>query len=111
MSLPNRIEAYSDCFEVFDQAVANRGARVEFADYGDACQFGMRMHQARALQRERHKRLYATNDPAWGSSEYDQFMVRKPREDAAGHWWVYIEPAGSNILSIEPLETVDGDHA
>lgn len=105
MSLPNRIGAYNDCFEVFEKALAS-GLRCEFASHPEAAMFMMRLHQARSLQRDEHKRIYERNDPRWGASEYDKLIVRSPREDGAGHWWVYLELAGSNILSFEPL----GDH-
>jgi hypothetical protein len=59
------------------------------------------MCNARALHREETERLYKPDDPRHGRSPYDPLVVRKPREDSVGHWWVYIERHGSNILSIE----------
>jgi hypothetical protein len=110
MSLPNRLEAYPDCIEVLDRAAATPGGvRVMFKDYGEAGLFGMRLNQARYLQREKLKRLYEPNDPRWGSSEHDKLMIRKPRQDADENWWIYIEPAGATILCIEPIE--ESQHA
>lgn len=104
MSLPARIEAYDDCFDTFDAALADaHGYRVCFADHGAANIFMLRMHMARSLQRDLHKRIYPKDDPKWGSSEYDKLVVRTPRQDAAGEWWVYIERASSSILAGEPL--------
>ena len=104
MSLPNRIGAYNDCFEVFDRA-RESGARVQFAEYAEAKLFTLRLQQARALQREEHKRIYPRDNPKWGYSEYDHLIVRHPVEGSEeGTWWVYIEPAGSNILAIEVLD-------
>lgn len=100
MSLPQRLSAYTDCVEIFDSAPI----RVEFSNYAEANLFKMRMHQARALICNRSKQLYKPDDPRWGQTEYDHFIVRKPCEDDAGHWWVYIEPTSSNILSREPLD-------
>lgn len=109
MSLPLHLEAYQDCVDVFDQALTKNGARIKFATVGEAGQFQMRMHQARSLLRDRSKRLYKSDDPAWGSSEYDRFIIRRPRDDTDGFWWVYIEPAGSNILAIESLDEAYAD--
>ena len=102
MSLPQRIGAYNDCFAIFEQAKTS-GARVMFDDYADAKIFTLRMQQARALQREEHKRIYEPTSPQWGYSEYDHLMVRHPVEDTDGKWWVYIDLAGSNIIAVEPL--------
>ena len=104
MSLPAHIDAYEDCLDYFEQALAKpTGIRVEFEDYGQANIFTLRMHQARALQRAMHKRIYTSDDPKHGRSEFDRLMVRQPREDDAGHWWVYIERSNSRVLSVEVL--------
>ncbi len=103
MSLPHRIDAYPDCIRVFDQAIDDGKVRVEFETKTEASIFQLRMCKARSLQRDETKRLYPTNDPRHNRSPYDSFVVRNPAEDDAGHWWVYIEPHGSNILSIESI--------
>jgi len=104
MSLPAHIDAYDDCLDYFERALADpAGIRIEFDDYGQANLFTLRMHQARALQRQLHRRLYAADDVRHGRSEFDKLMVRQPREDDIGHWWVYIERSNSRVVSIEPL--------
>ena len=115
MSLPNSIDSYDDCLDYFEQALGDpAGLRLEFAEYGQANHFTLRMHQARALQRALHRRLYTEDDPRYGRSEFDRLMVRQPREDDLGHWWVYIERSNSRVLSVEslstlaPVETSDG---
>ena len=104
MSLSNRLEAFEDCLEYFERALADAaGLRVCFAEYQQAKLFQLRMHQARALQREQHKRLYEANDPRWGASLYDKLTVRAPVEDTGGEWWVYIERTTSVILDAQPI--------
>jgi hypothetical protein len=100
MALPNQIGAYNDCADVFERAL-HGVTRVQFADYGEAKIFQLRMTNYRALQRDETRRIYAPDDVRWGKSPYDAFVVRRPREDPDGLWWVYIEPHGSNILAIE----------
>lgn len=104
MALSNQIAAYDDCFGVFETAVKT-GARVCFETVGEARHFMMRMHQARALQREESQRLYESTDIRWGKSSYDRLTVRQPVEDKDGFWWVYIEHASANIVAIERLES------
>lgn len=112
MSLPTHLDAYDDCLDYFEQALADsHGLRAEFNDYGQAHLFTMRMHQARALQRSLHRRLYPEDDPRWGRSDFDRLMVRQPREDDAGHWWVYIERTNSRVISVEPLSLTQGTPA
>jgi hypothetical protein len=101
MSLPQRLDAYPDCIDVFDRALEEK-TRVEFETYKEAKLFQLRMCTCRALHRDETKRMYERTDPQWGRSPYDKLVVRQPVEDdGPGHWWVYIEPHGSNILSIE----------
>jgi hypothetical protein len=102
MSLPQRIDAYPDCFDVFDRALEQGKVRVEFETKTEASIFQLRMCNARKLHRDETKRLYPEKtDPRHNRSPYDPLVVRNPAEDEIGHWWVYIEPHGSNILSIE----------
>lgn len=104
MSLPTHIDAYDDCLDYFQQALDDtHGLRLRFADYGQANIFTLRMHQARALQRQLHRRLYDANDPRYGRSEYDKLMVRQPRQDTEDMWWVYIERSNSRVVSVETL--------
>lgn len=101
MSLPQRIDAYPDCLDVFDRAL-NEPTRVEFGTEKEASMFQLRMCTARALHRDETKRLYPERtDPRHGRSPYDKLVVRRPVVDETDHWWVYIEPHGQNILSIE----------
>lgn len=108
MSLPNRIAAYDDCFTIFDGAIAS-GSRVCFATQNEAHHFMTRLHQARALTRDESKRLYDINDVRWGKTAWDALIVRHPREDEEGKWWIYIERAGSNIIVVESLGASPSD--
>lgn len=103
MSLPDQIAAYNDCFDAFDEASANpRGVRVPFETEAAAKQFQLRMHNARAIDRQEARRIHERNTPQYGKSEYDRLCVRNPREKD-GKWWVYIEPYAQSIGGIEPL--------
>ena len=100
MSLPQTLDAYHDCIEIFDRALENK-TRVAFASYGEAHQFQLRMCQCRALGRDETMRLYPRDDKRHGRSPYDVLVVRKPVKDDNNEWWVYIEKHGSNILAVE----------
>ena len=105
MALPTILAAYNDCIDIFDAVHTKRSpARVEFATQPEAHIFQLRMQNARVLTRKESTRLYAPDDPRYNHCEYDYLVVRKPIEDTAGHWWVYIEAHGSNILTVEMLE-------
>jgi hypothetical protein len=102
VSLPKRIAAYEDCFELLDHAVKS-GARAKFRTYPEAHIYGLRLNYARSLRAVENQRLYPKEHPSWGKTDYDHLIIRKPREDEEGCWWVYAEPAGAEILSIETL--------
>lgn len=105
MSLPDRIGAFSDCIDYFEKALASsRGIRVEFADWGDATHFVMRMNQARKLERQDARRMFTHDDPRWGKSAFDCLMVRRPKAGHEDNWWVYIDRAESAVASVEELE-------
>ena len=105
MSLSNQIAAYPDCAEYWDKALSSiKGIRVEFKSWDEGFQFQARMNQFRSLDREANKRIYKREEPGWGTSAYDGYIVKRPVAGAEGTYWVYIEPHGSNVLSMEELE-------
>lgn len=92
MALSNQIGAYEDCFDVFERALtAPSGVRVQFPTRSAAHTFGLRMQQGRALQRKESMRLHKRDEPGYNKSSYDVLVVRQPREDEDGLWWVYVE--------------------
>lgn len=104
MSLPTNLGAYTDCLDYFDKAIADpKGIRIQFADYSEAKYFSLRMSNARVLVRDEAKRLYQRDEPLWGRSEYDGLQVKSPAQDTDGHWWVYIIPHNSRVLTVESL--------
>lgn len=112
MSLPNHLNAYDAELDYFEQALADpSGVRVQFQDYGQANLFTLRMHQARALQRALHKRIFIADDPRHGRTEFDKLTVRQPREDTSGAWWVYIERTNASVVSVEPISTLEAKSA
>ena len=104
MALPNQIGAYPDCIDMFERALADqKGIRVRFDAYADANNFQMRMHQLRKLLRDESRRMYERDEPAYDKSEFDGLIVRTPRADTEGGWWVYIQPHGIVITDVESL--------
>lgn len=104
MTLPNHLGAYGFEIEHFDRAVDDpTGIRVHFGkNSAEAKKFQLRLHQARALDRQQSRRMYPSQDIRAGSSIYDPLIVRV-REDVAGDWWVYIERQKFDASRIESL--------
>src|SRR5437879_3042946 len=113
MTLPNHIGAYTVEIETFESASADlTGIRVYYGkNEGEAKKFQLRLHQARALNRQENARLYPRDDMRHGHSPYDNLVVRV-REDVAGDWWVYLEKRIFDPERIESLtpatEATDG---
>ena len=106
MSLSNSLDAYNDCIDYFEQALADpAGIRIAFDTHGQASIFCMRMQQCRSLQRAFHRRIYPDDDPRYGRSEFDPLVVRQPRYDDVQHWWVYVERANASVVMVETLST------
>jgi hypothetical protein len=78
MSASNDYPAYADCFEFFDRALASaRGVRVLFSTHTQAVAFRFRMNRARALDRIRNQRIYASepDHPNYGHSVYASILI------------------------------------
>lgn len=77
MSVSNSPLSYTDCYEVFDRAVADpRGVRMQMPDFDAANHFRMRLHYARKINRAKNAEIYEPGQPLYGTSVYDQLTVR-----------------------------------
>lgn len=107
MSLPHQIEAYEDCFDLFDAALADpKGARACVVTHAKAFHLRMRMNMARYLHRQEAARMYPAGDQRHGKSQYSRLKVVL-KEDTHGEWWVYVERHGTEVAIIEPLSEVE----
>lgn len=104
MALPQVTAAYEDCYDFFDKArVSQNGIRILLPTKTQAQHLQFRLHQARSLERRDSSRIYDRSDPRFGKSENDRFRVAI-REAAEGDgWWVYIEPWGQKVETVENL--------
>lgn len=102
MSLPKSRQSYLDCYRFLDAALNDRGgARIKAVDVNNAYFIRMRIHQARQLNRDDNKRLYAEDHPMYGSSPYDRLVIRIKDED--GNVYIYAEHVANEMGDIEPL--------
>lgn len=105
MSLPDSRLAYTDCFEMFEQALKDpAGVRVGCDSDAAAYHMRFRMHKARSIDRKDNFRTYDRDHHMSGKSTYDQFVIRV-REDTEGKFWMYIEREVLPTM-IEPLSEV-----
>lgn len=106
MPLPNSRLAYQDCYDLFNQALADdKGIRVAMESEAAAITFRMRMHHARGLDRELNAQVHPKGAPMHGQSVYDPLILRL-REDTDDNWWIYIEPNTAQIGEVESLSEV-----
>lgn len=108
MSAPTTRMAYTDCYDIYDQALEHpHGIRMRLVDYDKANHLRMRLHQARKIDREDNARQYEPGQPLYGSSVYDALQIRI-RTDTDNCTWLYIEPRTADIIGeIEPLSQVE----
>lgn len=100
--------SYSDCFEYFDQALADPlGLAIGFEFSGDARQFRLRMNAARALDREENALVYASNPdhPLFGRSQYDEFQLKL--RQALGKTYIVIERNSVRVIEVIPLSEIE----
>lgn len=99
---PSRL-AYVDCFNIYDQALeANKGIRIRFPEFGDAMNFRLRLHAARAIDRKDNKEIYADDHKYHGRSIYD--VIKATVKNIKGKFYVYLEKLDGNNLEVEPIE-------
>lgn len=108
--------SYSDCFTLFDKALADaKGARFQVNggdNYGDAYHFRLRMHQARSIDRKDNRSLYPDpHSPLHGRSEFDVLVIQIKGPDTEGKWWIYVKHTEINVDDIESLSEMEGGEA
>jgi hypothetical protein len=82
---------YADCFDLFDRALESpNGIRNACRDRGAAKHIVVRLNTARVMSRRESREVYAEDDPHFGVSPYDPFIIRA--KEVEGSWWVYLEP-------------------
>lgn len=105
MSLPKSRVAFTDCYEVLDQTLAEaKGIRIRFRTHDAAIHFRMRLHQARKLDRDANAETYEKGHSMHGTSAYDQIVARDPVPENGGAW-LYLEKIdlANQVEAIEPL--------
>lgn len=102
MTAATSLLSYSDCVKLMEKAHSYKeGIRVKFADEGAAMNFRMRIHKARALDREANAQIYDEDHKLHGRSRYDDLFCTI-RQDK-GQWYLYLERRNADTLEIEPL--------
>lgn len=108
MNAPTSRVAYTQYYEVFDRALeAQTGVRLRFNTKDEALFYRSRMHQARKMDRKENLSLYPEGHKLHGASAYDICIVREPRYDAEGQWWLYVERNDVVRPHIEPIPEKD----
>ena len=103
MTAPTTRLSYGDAYDALDRAKDDaKGIRLRFDDKASAETFRARVHNARRVDREDNLTIYTQEDPLWGRSVYDPFIVRI-KQDTEGAWWVYIEHTSLKNMVIESL--------
>jgi hypothetical protein len=94
--------AYSDCFDLLEQAINDeKGIRVKFASYDDAFNFRLRLHQARKIDRQDNLDAYAEGHRMHGHSVYDPLSCKiRPFKNGA---WLLIERVDARVFEVESL--------
>jgi len=94
--------AYSDCFDLFEKAIADpKGIKIKFANPDDAYHFRLRLHQARKIDRKDNTEIYEPGDVMYGKSVYDRITCRI-RNDGTGVW-LRLERVDAREFEVESL--------
>lgn len=110
MSLPKSSQAYHDCHDIYDKAIASidnggNGVRLKMADYGDANYMRMRMNQARVINRRDNSEVFNPGDPLYQASVWDALVLRIKKID--DQHYLYVEPAGISTDGVEEIPAND----
>ena len=94
--------AFSDCFDLLEQAISDqKGIRIKFDSYDDAFNFRLRLHSARRIDRVENRLTYPEGHPMWGRSVYDSITcrIRKTGDQA----WLRLERTDAREFEVESL--------
>lgn len=100
--------SYLDCFDYFEQALADpRGLVIAFTEIGDARQFRLRMNAARKIDREENAEAYMDQQdhPLFGRSQYDGMQIKL--RQGKDRIFLIIEKVETTILEVLPLSEAE----
>lgn len=102
MSLPTSKNAYLDCLDYLDTAMAEvRGARIKVASHDAGIRLRMRIHQLRAILRRDSRLIFELGDPNYDTSAYDCITITVP--NIGDQWYVVMRKNEPNMALVEPL--------
>jgi hypothetical protein len=82
MTHPTSLEAFADCEEHFNRALAaERGIVIECASEGQANRLRQRLNTYRVRIRTLNSKIYPEGDPMNGKSQWDHLICRIPKEN------------------------------
>jgi hypothetical protein len=94
--------AFSDCYELMEQAIADpKGIRVKFASEDDAFHYRLRLHNARKIDRHDNLQVFEEGHSMHGKSPYDVLVMRIERRDK--QFWLRLEKLSLDGMEIESL--------
>lgn len=101
MSTPKSVDAYKDCEDHFERALASpKGIALVLATNAEATRFVQRANAFRVLLRQRAKQIYPQDHPLYGLSPYDKLKVaRDPENDCR----ILIKSYDQTVVSVEEL--------
>ena len=103
MTLPNTRLAYTTEYEHLERAKDSpRGIRLLMESRDAAHTYRSRLHYARRIDRDKNKEIFKEGDPLFGSSVYDNIVVRI-KDDTESRWWVYLEKSDTTVEAVEDL--------
>lgn len=101
MSTPKTLQAYADCEEHFERALATeRGIALTLESNAQVVRMIQRMNAYRVLLRNRNKQIYEQGDSRYGISVFDKFKVAR---DPNNELRILIQPYDQKIVNVEEL--------
>lgn len=100
--------AYSDCGAIFGRALdSKKGVLIECESHGAAVNLRTRLNTYRKLDRKYSMRMYQPDDPKYGHSDFDVFVVRIARKGAEGDNVVRVERPEYGSIKISDIPSED----
>lgn len=98
--------AFSDCFDLFDQALGDsKGLRVRCPSFEAASHLRMRLHTARTIDRKDNKASYDKEHKLHGRSPFDEICCRI-LYDEQDTVWLYLDRVTAVEYEVEALSEV-----
>jgi len=96
--------SFDDVKAAWERALeSHKGVKIPCRTRGEAVNLRSRFNYYRKLDRQANFQTYQPDDPMYGRSVYDRYLLRIPKKGTAEEAVLYIEPYSARTMPMEVI--------